>query len=302
MLISVIIAVVEKDKKYLPRCLKSLNESAKSAGVKLEFIIIANETKISKPDLSVYRLKIISNTNNIGFGQAINQGIKVVKGEWCIIANPDTITSKTCIKYLLKYTYKRNIAIIAPKVISEDGSIQKTILSPPTLINILYEQSYLFKIIPLLKRNLNLEKKREKTKEINISAAMWWMIRKKSYLKIGGFDKRFFLYFEDIDLCRRISKIIYVNSATVIHLRSQSNEGMMHADKYIRSLYAYLRKYYSYLYALVGITIVVIGSLIRLVFWGIKKIFVSYQLNKKLIAKKITYHKNIILTSIHLIS
>jgi len=299
ILVSVIVAFIDKDKKYLRECLTSIEKSANYAGIPLEFVLIANGTAIDSINYLSSPLKILKNKKNIGFGKAINQAVEHTKGDWCLLSCPDVISDKNTLKNIFKNINKNKLAIIGPKIILSDGSTQRTILSYPTLTNIFLEQSYLYKIFPSLFHSpLSNEKI---YKDINYSdaiAAVFWLFNRKLFIKLGGFDKRFFLYFEDVEFCRRIKdagyKIAYNPVSRVLHLEHKSTLGNTSGSLYFKSLNQYLSKYYDNLYKVSVLTIFISGCLIRLVLWLFAISFIKNGSGKIRAEKKIKFCSDVI--------
>jgi len=274
-LISVIITVVDKDKPYLKECLISLEKSAKFAGIPLEFIIIANGTDISTIDYLKSPLRLINNKNNIGFGQAINIGVSRAKGSWCLLTCPDVRTGFKCLKTIFTGHTHKNFGLIGPKVSLADGHLQFTILPYPDLWQIFLEQTYLYKFFPkLFNSPLANQDLYQENQTVEAVAAIWWLFRKDSFEEIGGFDSRFFLYLEDIDLCKRLRekgyKIGYYHQAEAVHLLHKSTGGYGSGKLYYQSLKKLIEKYHGFIYTRLSLSIFLFGCVFRILYWKIK--------------------------------
>ncbi len=299
MTISAIILVYH-DEKYLHKCVSSLRESCKYAKVRLEIIIVVNDPELKKTGFQFPRnCTIIFNKKNLGFGKSINLAAKRAKGEWLGIINVDTVTKKTTLKYLLKHIYDKKVAIVAPKIIYSDGNLQFSILEEPTLWNIFKEQSYLYKLFPSIFHSNYVNKSLYKySHKVNIVVGAYFIIKRKFFLKIGGFDKRFFIYFEDFDLCLRVRKtsstIYFESNAVITHYEHKSFGGALRGDYYLLNLYHFLCKHHTQYYAFIGILIVLIGCFARLIYW---KLRISGTHNHKLMSfgvNKIIFCKQVI--------
>lgn len=297
-LISAVIATVQRDKKYLKSCLVSLEKSADYANISLEIVIIANGTRLDKPAYIKSPCKIITNKENVGFGRAINQGMKIAKGEWCIILAPDTRCQHTALKLLMKHINIPKLAIVGPKIYFPDGSLDFTMLPFTSLWTIFLEQSYLYKLFPKIFHHPFGDKSLyETTREVNALASTFWLIKKEYFRKIGGFDPRFFLFHEDTDLCKRMIDngfiIFYDCHALVKHLGHKSAGETISAELHIKSYFIYLSKYHNKLYENICLFILIIGTVIRLIFFGFNNPENKYK-KKYLTTSKIRYLKGVI--------
>lgn len=172
------------------------------------------------------RVVYIFNDKNIGFGAAHNiafQKAYQLKSDYHILLNPDVYFESSIIKDLIhKAVTDLSIGLLMPKVIYPNGSTQylcKLIPSPKDLI--------LRRFIPFKRIKKRLENRYElrffsynEEAEIPIVSGCFMMIRTSILKKVNGFDNRFFMYLEDVDLCRRISKVsklIYYPNVAIVH-------------------------------------------------------------------------------------
>ncbi len=305
-LLSVVVTVVEKSKKYLKRCLSSLEESASWARIEIEIIIICNGILIDSPTYLKSSYKILKNKKNTGFGKAINRGMKIVQTEWCIILNPDTVTNKNTIKVLIDYIdsiKSAETAIVSPKILNFDNSLQYNQQAFPSFWTMFLEQSYLYKsglsFFSLPNSNSYLY---SFTHEANMIAATFWLIRTDLFLRIGGFDSSFRLYFEDVDLCKRIRdkgyKIIFIHNAIIYHYNHGSSGGYQIPKIYVDSFVKYLSKYHRKPYILIAVLLYLFGTIQRLIYLNIFKIISNKYNKKRNYAKKIYYYNNLFSNSL----
>lgn len=300
-LISAVITTVQRDKRYLKSCLTSLKKSADYAHISLEIIIIANGTRLDKPAYIKSPCKIITNKENVGFGRAINQGMKIAKGEWCIILAPDTRCQHTALKLLLQHINTPKLAIVGPKIYFPDGSLDYTMLPFTSLWTIFLEQSYLYKLFPKIFRHPFGDKSLyDKPGEVQALASTFWFIRKEYFRKIGGFDPRFFLFHEDTDLCKRLHAtgkvILFEPQAHVDHLGHKSSGGILSSKLHIVSYIIYLSKYHNCVYIKFCMFIIFIGSIMRLSYYYCSFALPFYKTKKPFFKVKIIYLRKVIET------
>jgi GT2 family glycosyltransferase len=237
-----IIIVNYKTKDLTANCINSVIE--KFNNFDYEIIIIDNASsdgsleEINK--IFFEKIKIIKNDSNIGFGPANNKAAKIANGDYLFFLNSDTILESGDLGEIDGYFKKnKNVGIIGPQLILQNGKHQPySNGSFPSLFNVLFQ-------------------KFNKDCHNEISEADWvsgaaLIIRKEIFLKLKGFDENFFMYFEDIDLCKLTKnlgyKVIYFPRFIVKHLlgQSQSNFYKRKNDYFISQDY-FFKKHYGIL-------------------------------------------------------
>lgn len=133
--------------------------------------------------------RIIYNKSNVGFAKACNQGAKIAKGEWLLFLNPDTYISSQNILRFVRKTEELNYDASSLKPLSDNYS--KPL---PSALSLLVEFSPLRRLIPL-----NIFKKKT-------LFGGGLLIKKSVFNDLGGWDKHFFLWFEDSDITERLLK------------------------------------------------------------------------------------------------
>jgi len=192
-------------------------------GIDYEIIVIDNNSKenITSTLKQKYpELIFISSFKNKGMGGGNNMGISRARGEFYLILNPDTLVDKNTIKIMLNYIRQNTeVAVVGPKLLNPDRSLQYSCARFPKFYTPIIRRTFLAKFF---KNHVNwfLMKKinHNEIKEVDWLMGSCLMIRKSSALK---FDERYFMYFEDIDLCRSAwdsgYKVIYNPEAKLIH-------------------------------------------------------------------------------------
>ena len=197
--------VTYKSEKVLFKCLKSIKKINK-------IVIYDNSNDLnlkSKVKYKYPKVNYILSKKNLGYGNANNEIIKKCKTKYLLILNPDTVLNKSCESELLKSINKKKLdfSIMAP--LSQDKNFGfKT------------EDSELKKIGIF---------------ETNYVKGFALLLDVKIIKKIGMFDKNIFLYFEEIDLCKRLTENnykIYVNTkAKIFHKAAKSSNIGFQFDK-----------------------------------------------------------------------
>ena len=175
------------------------------------------------------RARIIGNARNIGFGPAVNQAARETNAPLLLLLNPDCeVRPGTFAALHATLTRHPDCAIAAPQLLNADGTTQASARGFPTAWTGLFgRHSLLTKIMPgspLARKNLPAA---DLVKSGVDSAAVDWvmgaamLIRRAAFDAVGGFDERYFLYWEDADLCRRLHAAgwttRYVPRAIVAH-------------------------------------------------------------------------------------
>ena len=149
---------------------------------------------------------------NIGFGAGHNKAIsRIEKASYFhLILNPDVVFQPTIFKELIQtLTSYPDLAMIAPRVLFPDGSFQNACRRFPTIGELVARR------IPFLRPFFSGKINRGEYKDIDISVPFFveyltgcfHLYKTEDLVKLGGFDERYFLYMEDVDICKRIDQI-----------------------------------------------------------------------------------------------
>lgn len=199
--------------KYITSVQKNLPEDG-------EIIIFDNNStddtlkKLEKFEKSIV---LIKSSQNIGFSKGNNKAAQKATGEYLFFLNPDSVIVDGAIDKLIKYAKAQSdIGILSPQLIENDASIQRSVRKEPTLIGAikeywLHQENSFEQYVPSQVNAVEVE--------CVYGGAM--LIKKDIFEKLKGFDERYFLYYEDLDLCRRVRKIglkvVYFPEAKIRH-------------------------------------------------------------------------------------
>lgn len=171
-------------------------------------------------------INIQQNSVNCGFGTAHNLALSTVSSDYHILCNPDIIINRQTIGLLADYMDKHpDIGILCPQLANADGGLQANNHRHPTVLDL-----GLRRLLPAwaqkcLKKRMDaylmLDIGYEAIIDVPFLSGAFMFCRTGVLKQIGGFDERYFLYFEDADLCRKIQaagyRTVYYPHATVIH-------------------------------------------------------------------------------------
>ena len=251
-----IVIVNYKSKEKLRACLKSIKE-ADLSNIKSEIIVIENKSGDKLEDLKteILDFDLVESSVNLGMGGGNNLGINIAQGEFVLILNPDTILKKDSIQVLWKYIKNNpDVYIVGPKLLNIDGTLQFSCAHFPRPWTPIFRRTFLGLFF---KKHLDwfLMKSfsHDIIKEVDWLMGSCLMIRRSGF---EGFDERFFMYFEDIDVCRRAwqvdKKVVYNPRAEIIHHHARESARLpwyksVFRDKltqeHIKSWFKYFKKW-----------------------------------------------------------
>ncbi len=249
MKLSVII-VTWNSAEDIEQCLATLNY-----GADFEVLVVDNASRDGTADIVAgwHNVRLVRSDHNYGYARANNQGLAATTGDYVLLLNPDTRLELGTIDRLTDCLDQRpDIAAVAPRLVNDDGSTQHSIRSFPTPAGVLWEIAGLARLFPRC-RALNRWFLRgfdyERDAVVDQPMASCLLIRRAVLEQLGGFDERFPIFYNDVDLSRRMRdaghKTLYLSSVRVFHKRGASTgkarARMIRAAH--RSLFAYLRKH-----------------------------------------------------------
>lgn len=222
-----IIIVNYNSTDYAIKCIDSITTSANS--LKTNIVVIDNGSfdypeRVKKSFPNVH---LILNNENFGFAKAINSALKKTSSDTVTIVNPDTVILNGFFKKAVQYlNVNQNVAIVGPQILDFDGSVQGSARKFPTVLTSIFgRKSPLTKFFPnnpVTKREFvcfNILGK--DPVEVDWVSGACMVIRRKAIDEVGGFDERYFMYWEDTDLCKELQdigwRIVYLPEAKIYH-------------------------------------------------------------------------------------
>ncbi len=207
-----IIVTSYKKSSLLKLCLQSLKNNIRE--VSYEIIVVDSETEEPTYDLmreNFSDVKFVPNKKNVGFLSLVNQGLDVAEGKFFFIINSDIIVKNNGLLELLNFVKSdKKIGMAGPKLINFDNTVQPSCFRFYSPLIILYRRTFL-KNFQFAKKKLSrflMKKERKLNRPIEADWLMGsaMLVRKEAVDEVGQMDKRFFLYFEDVDWCWRFWK------------------------------------------------------------------------------------------------
>jgi GT2 family glycosyltransferase len=198
---------------------------------------LVNSIKEAKPSLSYEIIvvdngseevpngdfKLIENESNLGFAKGVNQGIRKATGSHILLLNSDTKVTHGAIDKLVEFAkQKPDAAAVVPQLINADGTIQPSCFRLPTLGGAikqywLGENDVYAKYVP-------------HTPTVEAAAMAAFLITPRGLKEIGLLNEKYFMYFEDLDYCRKIKqsglKIYYLDGVQITHIHGASGKNL----------------------------------------------------------------------------
>tara|TARA_B100000787_G_scaffold52840_1_gene38247 strand:+ start:8165 stop:8977 length:813 start_codon:yes stop_codon:yes gene_type:complete len=199
------------------------------------------------------RIHYIFNSKNIGFGAAHNVAFQLsykLNVDYHITLNPDISFNPEIIDLLItKANSDQKIGMIMPKIIYPDGKTQYLCKLLPTPFDLILRRFFTFKKIKtILNEKYELRfTSYEQIMEPPVLSGCFMFLRLKTLKQVSGFDTRYFMYLEDVDLCRKIgelSKLVYYPDCEVVHNYEKGSYSNLKLLKFhIKSAIKYFNKW-----------------------------------------------------------
>jgi GT2 family glycosyltransferase len=244
-------------KEFLLNLLGSIQIAAKN--ISIEIIVVDNASDDGSVEILRQRfpdITLIANNKNVGFGAANNQAMRIAKGKYFLLINPDTIVREdTFIKMIEFFEKVPEAGIAGCKVLNPDGSLQlscrRSFPGPWTSFTKVTGLSTLFPKSRILARYNLTYLDENQTYEVDAVSGAFLMMRKEVYKNIGGFDEQFFMYGEDLDLCYRVQKsnykVFYLHTTEIIHYKGESTKrsSIDETKVFYDAMHLFVRKHFS---------------------------------------------------------
>lgn len=252
---NVAISIVTYNSKHIFNVLENLKAEFGQSD-RYRFLIFDNNSEEEyKRKLSKYKdfAEITFHSSNEGFGFGHNQNLLKSSEEYFLIFNPDIILEKNNLDQLIdNLDQDPTISLIVPKVLNSDGTTQYLIRDRVSVLD------YALRFVPfafikrLFSKRLHTYECRDlpddHNSDIRIGSGCFMLIRSEAFKEVNGFDERYFMYFEDYDLCvalnNRGKRVVYSPTSTVTHYYERGAHKNFTLFKiFIRSMIKYFNKW-----------------------------------------------------------
>lgn len=223
-----VILVLYKSEDAIKGCLDSISKS--KGNLNIEVVVVDNYSLDQASEIAKkHPIKpiIIPQKENLGFSKAVNIAIKESRGEYIFLLNPDTRLVGKCLEKLVIFARtKDNLGAVAPKLLNYNNKIQPSVFKFPTIVNAI--KHYFFGD----KHSFNKYYPGNKITKVDIAVMAAFLIPRTVIDKVGGLDERYFLYYEDVEYCRRLYRkgfpVYFYPSVSVKHEHGGSGSFKSH--------------------------------------------------------------------------
>lgn len=278
-----VISISYNTKKIMEECLESILKNTKN--LSYEIIVVDNgSTDGSVEMLSSYSKKhpqvvFINAKENLGFGRGNNLGAEKANGEYLLFLNSDTLIFDNALKESLDILKKHpHAGAYSCRLLNADKSFQPSGGHFPELGNLLAWQLFIDDL-PVIGETIPSfhpkQNQYDKNQKMDWVTGAFMMIKKDLFEKAGQFDKNIFMYTEEMELCYRLAKLgyptFYTNSPAIIHLGGASGGSYLALTLEIKNMIYFWKKHMSTWQLPIVKTAFWLGSLLRLIIFGIIK-------------------------------
>lgn len=244
-------------KPLLRQCLASLR---KQQGVDFEVLVVDNASSDGSVEMVTEEFPeytLIASNTNLGFAAANNMAIEHANGDFVLLLNPDTelIDTHTLAK-LVRYMKERpHVGIVGPRLLNPDRTLQRSIRRFPTFVSqvlIMLKLHHIFPRLKSLREYFAADIDHMTGRTVDQVMGACFMIRGDVLCTIGNLDERFFIWFEEVDYCKRAIdagfQVCYTPHIEVVHHGGESFDKVFGPTKqqyFNTSLRKYFRKHHG---------------------------------------------------------
>lgn len=287
-----IIIINYNSTKLLEQCIKSVQNLTKK--IDYEIIVIDNNSKKDHPSYLVNKFKKVNfvfNKNNLGFAAANNQASKMAKGKYLFFLNPDTQLLLNIIPKFISFMELNNdVGCIGCTLLNKDNepthsyekflNFKKDIFvrSAHTFKKILFLRKSYFNVI------INTHELSVKSIDVDYITGAALFVHNEVFKRLGQFDERYFMYFEESDFQFKLSKNdfrrVIINENAILHHQGKSIKSSNHKRiLYNVSKGLFIKKNYGYIRYLIFKSVYILMSVLDLFF---DLFYQEYSINENL--------------------
>ncbi|TDF84114.1 glycosyltransferase family 2 protein [Pseudomonas sp. H9] len=187
---------------------------------------------------------LVSNKNNVGFGRANNQLLDHLKGKYALLLNTDAFVADDTLAKTIAYMDEHpECGVLGVRLVGREGDLQPCCRYFPTPFNIFLSRTGLDRFFPGLQMVDEMDWDHASVRECDWLPGCFYLVRREVLDQVGLFDPRYFLYFEEVDHCKRVKeagwKVVYYPHTTVVHIGGESSKSVTELEAASRQISTY---------------------------------------------------------------
>lgn len=230
--------------QHLRRCVESLLMS-RTATLALRIVVVDNGSTDGSCDLLPHdeSLRVLRNHDNLGFAAACNQGAALGDSPLILFLNSDTIVNTEALAVPMEFmcsSASASVGICGVQLLDEDGRISLSCSRYPTAGNVLNHALALDSVLPqVFKPRTMTDWDHRSTRIVDQVIGAFFLVRRDLFRTLGGFDERFFLYYEEVDFALRAKNLgwrsIFLSTARAVHIGGASSQQLGARRHFLRT-------------------------------------------------------------------
>jgi hypothetical protein len=242
---------------YLDACLQSLRAARCDGFVPGGIRVVDNGSSDGSRELLSRQqdCRAIFNDSNRGFAAACNQGAREGNGDLILFLNPDVRVGADSLAQAVRYLSdpaNRDVGIVGVQLRDEEGNVHRSCARFPTASGLLGHTLHMDRVVSrLVKPHFMVEWDHSSTRDVDQVTGAFFMVRRAVFEQLGGFDERFFVYYEDLDFALRARRLgwksVYLAAGAAVHIGGGASRQALARRMYygLCSRSAYARKHFG---------------------------------------------------------
>ena len=247
--------------------------------LKLQIIVVDNASR--DDSVSILRteypeVEVIENSSNVGFGRANNQAVARLRGRYLLLLNTDAFVAPDTLDKTVDFmdTHAR-CGVLGVKLVGPDGRLQPSCRYFPTPWNIFLAATDLKRLFPSARLVDDMAWDHGSVRECDWVPGCYYLVRREVVERVGLFDPRYFIYYEEVDHCRAVRQagwsVTFYPHTHVTHIGGQSAQSVGPISRHGRQISAlqiesellYFRKHFGIFGALAAVSLAVLADAIN---------------------------------------
>lgn len=263
----------------LKDCINSINKYSIDMNYSIIVVDNASSDGSALAVKSLPNVEVIFSSENLGFGKACNLGVNHAKCDYILFLNPDTLVYDNSINFTLDYINKSintNVGICGIQLEDSSGNISRSCARFPNMFKFVMRSLAVDKIFKKYS-HLMVDWAHDVTCEVDHVIGAFMMVKRSTFDSLGGFDERFFLYYEDLDLSYRAHQAgwtsVYLTGTKAFHLGGGTSNQVKAKRLFysLRSRTQYVYKHFNFVSATIVLLVTIIFEFISRVFYTLIK-------------------------------